>query len=272
VGVYTDEGDGTVEQKNVSAEILGPLFDGNDKVALALERIKQFEPPGGYCLKFSGGKDSVCIYALAKMAGVKFTAIYNWTTVDPPPLYRFIRDEYPDVIISRPPKTMWQLIEEKGLPTRMRRWCCQYLKHRDVRGDLVMTGVRASESPKRKRSGVVELCRQDPSQRLIHPIVDWEDHDVWHFIRSNNIKFPPLYTNRVKRLGCIGCPLGSMMREELELYPKIAGAYRRAAGRFLKRMQDKGKEFKWKTGDEYYNWWIGEAPEDTNDDQYELYA
>lgn len=43
------------------------------------------QPETGYYLAFSGGKDSQCIYHLAKMAGVKFHAVYNVTTLDPPP-------------------------------------------------------------------------------------------------------------------------------------------------------------------------------------------
>lgn len=42
-----------------------------------IERIKAFEPPEGYFLAFSGGKDSVVIKALADMAGVKYDAHYQ---------------------------------------------------------------------------------------------------------------------------------------------------------------------------------------------------
>ena len=36
-----------------------------DKVQIAIERLRAFEPPEGYYLAFSGGKDSQCIYHLA---------------------------------------------------------------------------------------------------------------------------------------------------------------------------------------------------------------
>jgi len=49
------------------------LFEDNPKVQKAIERFRAFEPEDGYYLAFSGGKDSMCIYHLAKMAGVKFT-------------------------------------------------------------------------------------------------------------------------------------------------------------------------------------------------------
>ena len=72
------------------------------KANTAVEMIQLFEPtalqyhPDGYYLAFSGGKDSVAIYGLAQMAGVKFKAHYHLTTVDPPELVYFIRNQYPD--------------------------------------------------------------------------------------------------------------------------------------------------------------------------------
>lgn len=59
-------------------------LDISQKIETSIKRLRSFEPPEGYFLAFSGGKDSQCIYHLAKMAGVKFDAHYNVTSVDPP--------------------------------------------------------------------------------------------------------------------------------------------------------------------------------------------
>ena len=121
------------------------LFGHVDKVQIAIDRLKAFEPKEGYYLAFSGGKDSQCIYHLAKMAGVKFDAHYSVTTVDPPELIRFIREQYPDVeweyhYWPDDPKynhksgkrrqiTMWNLIANHTIPpTRQARYCCSQLK------------------------------------------------------------------------------------------------------------------------------------------------
>lgn len=48
-----------------------------EKVKASVERMKAFEPPEGYLLAFSGGKDSVVLKALADMAGVKYRAHYT---------------------------------------------------------------------------------------------------------------------------------------------------------------------------------------------------
>ena len=51
-----------------------------DKVKIAQERLKAFEPSEGYYVADSGGKDSACVLALCKMAGVRFDSHYNITT------------------------------------------------------------------------------------------------------------------------------------------------------------------------------------------------
>ena len=68
------------------ALVYDDLLGHHDRVAEAIKRLKTFEPPEGYFLAFSGGKDSQAVYHLAKMAGVKFDAHYSLTTVDPPRL------------------------------------------------------------------------------------------------------------------------------------------------------------------------------------------
>ena len=83
----------------------------------------------GFHLAFSGGKDSQVIYELCKMAGVKFRPVMQVTTLDPPELMRFIRKNYPDVIMERPEINFYNLIIRKmALPTRHMRFCCAYLK------------------------------------------------------------------------------------------------------------------------------------------------
>lgn len=134
-------------------------LNGNliDKVQIAINRLKNFEPPEGYFVAFSGGKDSQCIYHLCEMAGVKFDAHYHVTSVDPPQLVKFVRKQYPNVHFEIPhdengkPITMWNLIPEKLIPpTRLKRYCCEILKESSSAGRVTVTGVRWSESTNRK--------------------------------------------------------------------------------------------------------------------------
>ena len=72
-----------------------------EKERIAMERLKAFEPEDGYFLAYSGGKDSDCIKILTQLAGVKFEAVHNLTTVDAPETVRYIKSQL-DVRIDRP--------------------------------------------------------------------------------------------------------------------------------------------------------------------------
>ena len=134
---------------------------GMTKVETAIERIKQINPRGGsFYLAFSGGKDSVVVKALCDMAGVKYDAHYQITSVDPPELVRFIKEKYPDVSMDFPRykdgsvATMWNLIARKKMPpTRIVRYCCEILKENAGEGRDKITGVRWAESRRRRNWG-----------------------------------------------------------------------------------------------------------------------
>lgn len=139
--------------------MLGQLnMYGMDRVETAIERLRAYEPPDGYYLAFSGGKDSVVIKALADMAGVKYDAHYNITTVDPPELVRFVKsfdDVQMDASTYKDGRrvTMWNLIPKKKTPPiRKTRYCCYWLKESGGKGRLTITGVRWAESPRRRQN------------------------------------------------------------------------------------------------------------------------
>lgn len=151
---------------------------GKDKVQVSVERLQAFEPPEGYYLAFSGGKDSVVIKALADMAGVKYDAHYIHTSVEPPEVIRFTRQHHPDVAIDFPRDkdgnriTMWNLIPKKSYPpTRTVRYCCAALKEQQSAGRMTITGVRWAESPNRKRNHG-EITVMSPKKRLKDELIN----------------------------------------------------------------------------------------------------
>lgn len=135
------------------------MGEKHDKVKTAIDRLQAFCPKEGYYLCFSGGKDSCVIKALADMAGVKYDAHYNATTVDPPELVRFIIEKHPDVKIEKPKRSMRQMIvDHLSPPTRTMRYCCEELKEAKSVGRICVTGVRWAESMRRKNNqGVVTM-------------------------------------------------------------------------------------------------------------------
>lgn len=151
---------------------------GKTKVEVAIDRLQSFEPKEGYYLAFSGGKDSQCIYHLAKQARVKFDAHYRVTGLDPPELVRFIKDHYPDVEFEIPKDkdgkriTMWSLIVQQVMPpTRIARYCCEHLKESGGKGRVTITGVRWAESSNRQENqGAVSIITK--SKRLVQKLTD----------------------------------------------------------------------------------------------------
>ena len=141
------------------------------KVEKSIKRLKTFCPPEGYYLAFSGGKDSVVCKRLLDMSGCKYHSVYRVTSVDPPELVRFIKEQHPDVVREVPrypadyknenlagkPVTMWNLIPENMMPpTRIMRYCCDKLKESGGTGEMTVTGVRWEESDSRKKNqGIV---------------------------------------------------------------------------------------------------------------------
>lgn len=267
------------------------IFDLNlerkNKLEIAIERIKFFQPKEGYYLGFSGGKDSIVCKQLCILAGVKFDSHYNLTTIDPPELVNYIKKFHPDTIIDKPKKSMWQLIIEKGMPpTRLMRYCCDELKEHGGEGRYVITGVRWAESARRKntrktneifiksKSKKVEELKKiylnsdneekrrlnetclSKYKRVLNPIIDWDDSDVWEFIKYFKLPYCELYDKGYKRLGCIGCPNSTKARAELEAYPKYKEQYIRTFEKMLKLRQEKGKVTEWKTGQEVLDWWL----------------
>lgn len=266
---------------------------GMDMVEVAIERLKAFEPPEGYFLAFSGGKDSVTVKALADMAGVKYDAHYSVTSVDPPELVRFVKS-FPDVHFDIPtdkngkPITMWNLIPKKSMPpTRVVRYCCAALKEPAGEDRFTVTGVRKDESVRRALTrGGLEIGKNksdkreilDPDnptpemmyhcqvyhRKVLNPIIDWTTEEVWEFIKEYHIRYCELYDQGYSRLGCIGCPMaGRELRErDFQRYPKYKENYIRAFDRMVEENIRCGRRYSGECGKDWFEWWIAESKAD----------
>lgn len=124
------------------------------------------------------------------------------------------------------------------------------------------------------------------AQRILNPIIDWTDEDVWEFLKGNNVPYCKLYDEGYKRLGCIGCPMGTVKKRKAEFdrYPKYKQAYIRAFDRMIAKQKSKegfvsngeempdrwltggysttpgygkkSKTLRWESGGEVMSWWI----------------
>ena len=223
---------------------------------------------------YSGGKDSDVMLELFRRSGVPFEVVNSHTTVDAPPTVYHIRDVFRDLeaqgikaTIHKPALTMWQLIEKKKMPpTRIQRYCCEYLKENTVSNRFVATGVRWAESKKRKNRAEVEprgkkdadkiiLLNDNDRKRaltercevkadmILNPIIDWPDADIWEFYWTECKRHNPLYSMGYYRVGCIGCPMAGKHRwKEFSDFPTFRQAYTRAFGKMLDAIRAAGAE------------------------------
>ena len=240
----------------IAAQLALPTF--KTRVEMSIARLRQFEPEEGYYLAFSGGKDSITIYRLAQLAGVRFDAHYHNTTVDPPELVRFIKEHYPTVARDRPEMSMFRLIlHKKWPPMRVQRYCCEHLKEGGGEGRFVVTGIRAEESPRRAKRGMVESCTQGRAKRYLHPIIDWTEIDVWQFIHEQELPYCSLYDEGFKRLGCILCPMARAPERDAARWPQFRKAYVRTFDRLIALREAEGlpNEKGFTCGEDMYQWW-----------------
>ena len=242
-----------------------------DKVQVAIDRLRMFEPIAlefdpehGYYLCDSGGKDSSVIKELARMAGIKFAIHHNHTTLDHPETVYFVRRERDrwqemgyEYDIDYPKETFWQLSRRKGV-----RWAESVMRKAN-RGIAEVQGKRKGEglillndnSDARKE---VETC-QRKGKRVLHPIIDWSDEDVWEFLERFEIPINPLYRMGDKRVGCMLCPFASAKekRKAIEQIPGLKIRTLHLCRDIIEDRKEKGlPEIRHNTPEAYLENWI----------------
>lgn len=222
------------------------MMELNRKIDFAIKLLRSIPQDGPIEVSYSTGKDSDVILELAKMAEIPFEAIYKNTTVDPPGSIAHAKEV--GATIVQPKKSMLQIIEEKGWPSRWARFCCEHLKEYKIH-DRAIQGIRRCESTARsKRYHEPEICRvynKKEKARIYLPILEWTDADVAQFIKDRGIKCHPYYYDAngnfcvSRRVGCIGCPLRSDGgRGDFKQYPKMFRAWVKAYARWFNSHPD----------------------------------
>lgn len=173
-----------------------------------------------------------------------------------------------------PKRTFLQLVEDKGYPTRIVRYCCEALKEYATPGyDKTIIGVRRSESRQRaERYKEPTQCigtKKQPHE-AIYPLLDWTDDDIAAFIADRGIKCHPLYYDEhgrfhpERRLGCIACPLTYKKKriEEFRQYPNMVKAWLRAGQKY----RDKHPDYvRVRQNADVYEWFVRELFFGTNE-------
>lgn len=271
-----------------------------ERIKLAALMSEQYYNSPIICT-YSGGKDSDVMLELFKRSGVNFEVVNSHTTVDAPQTVYHIREKFHQLeekgikatIIYPTYKgkrtSMWELIEKKGPPTRVHRWCCKVFKETSTPNRMVATGVRWDESTRRAARGEYETTGKTAKERqsatyediiltndndlkrkiidrceikgavVANPIIDWKNKDIWDFIRSEKMEYNQLYDMGYTRVGCIGCPMAGYAGrcKEFSDFPIYKDNYIKAFDRFLKRKEAEGHQSTlYKTAQEMFDWWI----------------
>jgi phosphoadenosine phosphosulfate reductase len=121
---------------------------------------------------------------------------------------------------------------------------------------------------------LLEICHTK-NNIATNPIIDWDNGDVWQYMRDNNIKRNPLYDMGFHRVGCVGCPMAGKRRyREFNMFPKYKQMYIAAFDRMVaerKRRREESeitRETIWADGESVFRWWMDK---NYNPDQMELF-
>ncbi len=267
-----------------------------DKEQKAIERLKEAADMSLSCygkpliITYSGGKDSEVLLELARRSGITFEVNHSHTTADAPQTVYHIRNVFKDLEeqgikcdINYPQMSMWQLIIHKCFPpTRLIRYCCTELKENNCGHRMIATGVRWSESLKRKTRGIYEDTHSNKDKRIIlmndnderrrlfercqmqakticNPIIDFTNDEIWDFYNNECQYHNPLYDLEFTRCGCIGCPMANKKRNwEFEIFPKYKQLYIMTFDKMLEARKAKGLDSRvnWKNGEDVFDWWL----------------
>ena len=108
----------------------------------------------------------------------------------------------------------------------------------------------------RENARIVEMCYKTHTT-LVNPIIDGTDAEVWEFIKEYDLPYCCLYDEGFKRLGCIGCPMGSVKQRQMEFerYPKYKNLYLLAFQKMIDAHSGGWKATK-QDPEQILQWWL----------------
>lgn len=233
----------------------GIVEEANSFIRQSAEQFKEMD----MFISFSGGKDSTVTADLVTRAlsNPKIMHIFGDTTLEFPFTYEYVarfKKEHPKTpLISarNKDKDFEELCQLIGPPSRVMRWCCTIFKtgtiqkrikslYRDKNQILTFYGIRRSESASRSKYERESDSPKITKQRIVSPIIDWMDFDVWLYLLTSGIDFNEAYRLGYARVGCWCCPNNSgwseflsriHMHEQSEHFRKMLVKFAKSIGK-----------------------------------------
>lgn len=209
-------------------------------------------------VSFSGGKDSTCTSHLTikALATTDVLHIFGDTTLELQSTYEYVKRfkrENPNILmrtVKNKEKDFIDLtINSFGPPSRVMRWCCTIFKTGPIsrkidalfkkkKEILTFYGTRRSESISRSKYERDYESPKITKQRVVGPIMDWKDIEVWLYILSNNLLINDAYKMGYSRVGCWCCPNNSSWSEYMsKIYePQRYEEWRKVLVSFAKKI------------------------------------
>ena len=206
-------------------------------------------------VSFSGGKDSTVVSNLVirALGNPGIIHIFGDTTLEFPMTEEYAKrfkkshNKTPFLSARNKDKNFYDMCETIGPPSRVMRWCCIVFKtgaitkkinsvFKDKQRLLTFYGIRRSESVSRGKYDRVSNSPKITKQKVVSPIIDWYDFDVWLYILSTGIDFNDAYRFGYSRVGCWCCPNNTIWAQYLSrIYmPEQSKKWRNQLIRFAK--------------------------------------
>lgn len=176
--------------------------------SLALMKETYDKYGDGLVVANSLGKDSVCVWDLAKKVNPKIRGFIVTTRFKPKETVQFMNEEiarYPELEVFKNDEDIADKLYETD-PDK----CCYILKVLPIRWAIEemdvkcwVTGLRCTEG--RTRTDFKEVEERDKGLLKLNPILIWKEREIWQYLALNGIKVNPLYTQGYRSLGCEPC-------------------------------------------------------------------
>jgi len=182
------------------------------------EAYARFKNP---CILWAGGKDSTTLLAIALKAFSLFERLpMKVAQIDTG--YKFAETyRYQDRMVKK-----WNLDfirfkikgAEKYSPwTHSHFECCNFLKTKALKElikkykfDAILTGIRWTEHGVRGKESYFSP-RFDPPHMRVHPMLNWSEKDIWHYLKTHRVPYNKIYDKKLKSgkvyrsIGCWPC-------------------------------------------------------------------
>ncbi len=219
------------------------IYEAQDLIRLALERHDKI------AVSWSGGRCSTVVLHIALQICPTIKVMHTDHGVHYPETVKYVRALARkwnlNLTITKPEKTFWEIVEEKGFPKPRVPMdpkkgqaavrtpaCCRWLKEKPLADfrkkegiEAFITGMRAAEARIRALSmyqkGQFYFVKRLKAWKY-NPIAFWPTRELVNYCLSNDVPISPVYKT-VNRSGCWPCTAfvgwrNQLMRTNLKFY------------------------------------------------------